>query len=98
MEIVPITFYPKREDTLLSIMSITGMAKDVPGAKTIMIGVIARIIGVVETKYKGKAIEPIGHDKYEKLEEGKIYVKCYFLFKEESDLKEAVLGIKKELG
>jgi len=68
MEIVPITFYPKREDTLLSIMSITGMAKDVPGAKTIMIGVIARIIGVVETKYKGKAIEPIGHDKYEKLE------------------------------
>ena len=98
MEFVPIAFKFKREDTLLSIITITGISKDMPIAKSMMLGMIVKIIDLAETKYKGKAIESIGHDNNEQMEEGMLYVKCYLLFKNERELGEAVLGIKRELG
>jgi len=98
MEIVPISFNIKREDTLLSIITVTGISKDMPATKEIMLGMVVKIIDIVETKYKGKAIESLGHENDEQMEEGMLYVKCYLLFKNERELGKAVLGIKKELG
>lgn len=98
MEFVPIAFNIKREDTLLSIITLTAISKDIPEAKRMMLGIIVKIIEAVETKYKGKAIDSIGHNYNEKIEEGMLYVKCYLLFKNERELGEAILGIKKELG
>lgn len=97
MEFVPIGFNLKRENSLLSIITITGFSKDMPETQRVMLKIIVELIELVENKYEGKAIGSIGHDN-DKIDEGMLYVKAYILFKNDKDLEKAVLGIKKELG
>ena len=97
MEIVPVMFKLERK-SLLPILTITGMCKNLPMIDRVLIGHAVRIIELSQSQLKGKLIELMGHEHEIDIKEGMSAVRFYILFKTDEELYEAITVLQKELG
>ena len=97
MEFIPVAFNLGR-NSLLPILIVTGITKNVPGMEAFLIRKALEFIEVCEKKFEGKLIELRGHEHDINISEGQLAVRFYILFKTDEDFWKAASGIKKELG
>lgn len=97
MELVPIMFKLER-NSMLPILTITEMCKNLPMADRILLGKAIEIIELSQNQFEGKVTELMGHENDIVLQEGMVAVRFYILFKNDEEFEKAITRIRKELG
>ena len=89
MEIIPIFFKFKRENTVLPILTVVGVSsKYMPGIKEIMLGEAVSMIRLA-SKFNGRVMKLKANEEID-IEENEIAIKFYLAFRTEADLYRTV--------
>ena len=97
MELVPVMFKLERK-SILPILTVTGICKNVPGSKIILLNQAVKIINLSQKELKGKLTELMGHENDIGIQEGMIAVRFYIIFRNDEELNQAITRLQKGLG
>ena len=97
MELVPVIFKLERK-SLLPILTVTGMCKNMLGIDGFLLGKAVEIINLSQNQLKGKLLELMGHEDDICIQDGMAAVRFYILFESDEQCKQAITRIRKVLG